>query len=235
MQIQAGGRFTAANMPLVDLIGMAYGMPAAFARARIVKGPTWIATDQFDIAARAHGNLSADAFSHQLPAMLRALLESRFALQAHTEPRQQLAYGLFITRPDGALGPHLHRAQPVDCADRTSERTPAPSSTVERLPCGLRHKFGNLSGRSTTLSQLADSLAVWVGHAVVDHTGLAGVYDFDLSWTPAEMPAHAQPSIDPNGPPLYFAIQEQLGLTLVPRNEQMDMVVVDHIEHPTED
>jgi uncharacterized protein (TIGR03435 family) len=103
-----------------------------------------------------------------------------------------------------------------------------------RPPCGVRNKFGNISGRSATLSQLADSLAIWIGHAVVDHTALAGAYDFDLSWTPAEVPAHAQPPIERNGPPLYIALHEQLGLTLVSRWEQIDVLVIDHVEHPIE-
>jgi hypothetical protein len=94
VQVQPGGRFTAANMPLMDLIGMAYGIPAAFARARIVGGPAWITVDRFDIAAKTRGNWAGDAFSQHLPAMLRTLLESRFAFKAHTEPRQLPAYGL---------------------------------------------------------------------------------------------------------------------------------------------
>jgi uncharacterized protein (TIGR03435 family) len=72
---------------------------------------------------------------------------------------------------------------------------------------------------------------------VEDRTGLAGTFEFDLEWTP-ELPAPADappgPPIDPNGPSLFTALKEQLGLKLDPQKDHIDVLVVDHAEHPTE-
>ena len=72
---------------------------------------------------------------------------------------------------------------------------------------------------------------------VEDHTGLAGTFEFDLEWTPVlPVPADAPPAppVDPNGPPLFTALREQLGLKLEPAKNLIDILVVDHAERPTE-
>lgn len=84
-----------------------------------------------------------------------------------------------------------------------------------------------------------------VNRIVLDRTGLTGGYDFDLTWTPDQMPpllaggpppgAPAFPPIDPNGPSLFAAVQEQLGLKLDSTKGPVDIVVVDSAEPPTED
>jgi uncharacterized protein (TIGR03435 family) len=68
----------------------------------------------------------------------------------------------------------------------------------------------------------------------VDHTGITGVFDIDLTWTP-EQGSVGSPRIDPNGPPIFVAIQEQLGLKLESHKGPVDVLVIDHVEHPTED
>jgi uncharacterized protein (TIGR03435 family) len=96
------------------------------------------------------------------------------------------------------------------------------------------------------MAQLANSLSPWVNRIVVDRTGLTGVYEFDLKWTPDQMPqggppgapppgAPPLPSIDPNGPSIFTAVQEQLGLKLDSTKAPVDVLVVDHVEPPTDD
>jgi uncharacterized protein (TIGR03435 family) len=73
---------------------------------------------------------------------------------------------------------------------------------------------------------------------IEDHTRLTGTFEFDLEWTPVlPVPADAPPAppVDPNGPPLFTALREQLGLKLEPAKNLIDIVVVDHAERPTED
>ena len=101
---------------------------------------------------------------------------------------------------------------------------------------------GQMSGGGNPLSQLATTLSQWVQRVVVDRTGLAGDFDFDLTWTPDQIPqgppppgAPALPAIDPNGPSIYAAVQEQLGLKLDSQKGPVDVLVVDSVEHPTED
>ena len=90
-----------------------------------------------------------------------------------------------------------------------------------------------------TMQQLATNLAIRVERPVVDKTGLAGRFEFNLAFTPDRMPDGAPPPgvppIDPNGPGIFTAIQEQLGLKLVPAKAQTDVIVIDSVEHPTPD
>jgi uncharacterized protein (TIGR03435 family) len=72
---------------------------------------------------------------------------------------------------------------------------------------------------------------------VIDKTGLSGRYAFTLAWTPEKLPEGTPPAgippIDPNGPPLVTALQEQLGLKLQPVRSRLEVVVIDSIEQPT--
>ena len=87
---------------------------------------------------------------------------------------------------------------------------------------------------------------MFVGRVVLDRTGLTGHYDFNLTWTPDQMPQRApgtppdQPirfngvDIDPNGPSIFTAVQEQLGLKLDSQRGPVDMLVIDRAERPVE-
>ena len=87
-----------------------------------------------------------------------------------------------------------------------------------------------------TVTILARELAQVVGRVVVDKTGLNGSYDLKLRWTPANAPPPMlNGAPDPNAPPdLFTAIQEQLGLKLESAKGPVQVLVVDHIERPTE-
>ena len=94
------------------------------------------------------------------------------------------------------------------------------------------------------MAQLTNVLARFVNRTVVDKTGLTGNYDLDLQWTPDQMPqgrgdpppgAPALPAIDPNGPSIFTAVQEQLGLKLDSTRGSVDVLVIDRAEHPMED
>jgi uncharacterized protein (TIGR03435 family) len=94
------------------------------------------------------------------------------------------------------------------------------------------------------MTRLSEILAGNLGRLVVDKTGLAGFYDLDLVYTPDQIPGpppgpvpqgFQMPVIDPNGPSLTTAIQEQLGLKLESTRGPVEVVVIDRIERPTED
>ena len=96
------------------------------------------------------------------------------------------------------------------------------------------------------MEQLATTLARVVKRTVLDRTNLAGAYDFDLQWTPEGLPQRPldggdQPmrlngfDIDPNGPSIFIALQEQLGLKLQPQDGPVDVLVIDSVEQPTPD
>ena len=228
-----GDRVTIVNLSLRALIRFAYRPIDA---ARIVGGPSWIDNDRFDITAKA----AAPTSPAQLTLMLRTLLADRFQLAAHTETRDDSIYALVIARSDGRLGPNLHPAA-ADCA---TLRATAPAGWAQ--PNGS-NPCGNLGGippgamivRGVPLIQLG-VLAGEVGRKIVDKTGLTGNFDWDLTWTPQasqERPFDRQrfPTVDPDGPSIFTALQEQLGLKLESQRDMSEFLVIDGVERPSED
>lgn len=103
---------------------------------------------------------------------------------------------------------------------------------------------GELASTGAPLELLTAQLSARLGHPVIDKTGLKGVYAFNLHWTPdateaehlkqSGEPVASEPTPEANGPSLTNALQDQLGLKLVPRTEPMQVLVIDHVEQPSE-
>ena len=97
------------------------------------------------------------------------------------------------------------------------------------------------------MTQIIQFLSPSVNRVVMDRTGLTGNFDLDLQWTPERLPQPApgtpadQPirvngtDIDPNGPSIFTALQEQLGLKLDSTKGPVDVLVIDHVEQPGPD
>jgi uncharacterized protein (TIGR03435 family) len=120
---------------------------------------------------------------------------------------------------------------------------PGPLALDGPPPCGSRGGgFGRFRAGGTTMEQLAANLSGSAQRVVTDKTGLAGYYDVMLTYTPdpAQLPLAPPPpgvelpAIDPNGPSLFTAIQEQLGLELRSARGPVDVLVIESIERPTE-
>jgi uncharacterized protein (TIGR03435 family) len=248
MQVQPGGRFTAINVTLRILIRNAYRLQDS----QIVGGPGWMSDDHFDVVAKAEsGDGPGDPFAAEKPGettrgqlMIRALLADRFKLETHEETREMPIYALVPAHADGKLGPQLHQSE-TDCnaivaaaRARGAVPPPAPPQPGDRVPCGMRIGPGNLTAGSSTMTQFANSLSMFVGRIVEDRTGLAGNFDFNLTWTPDQMPQRPpgapEPPIDPNGASIFTALQEQLGLKLDSQKGPVRVLVIDRAEHPTE-
>ncbi len=233
MQIQ-GGRYTATNFPLRSLIMNAYRV----SHAQLLSGPSWL-TDRFDIVAKAEGNPPPA----QMQLMMRRLLADRFKLIVHTDTRELPIYALVVGRSDGKLGSQLRTAA-VDCtASRGRLTSPGSSSTspLERPTCGMTTRGGNLIAGGITMTDLAATLAGYVNRIVQDHTGLTGNFDLDLRWTPDQLgnqpPGSPSPAALPlaDGPSIFTAMQEQLGLKLESQKAPLDVLIIDRVEKPTED
>jgi uncharacterized protein (TIGR03435 family) len=241
---EPGGRFRATNTPLRLLIRLAYQVQDF----QIVGGPGWIDSERFDIVAKAEGVPPLP----QIRLMLRSLLEDRFKLVARSETRELPIYALVIARADGKTRPEL-RPSGAECAPLTlwpGAPPPPPPPAGPANPgrgaprCPSMFVPGRTSARAVTMAQLATTLSQFVSRFVIDRTGLSGNFDFDLQWTPDQLPlgppggavpgAPGPPPVDLNGPSIFTALQEQLGLKLEPQRGPVDVLVIDRAEQPTD-
>lgn len=227
--IETGDRVTISNAPLRTIIQATYRLNDR----QLIAGPGWIASERFDINAKADRRVPAD----QLRAMLQRLLSDRFKLAVHTETRDEPIYSLVVARRDRTLGPKMHTAA-ADCERlRAAARGGAPPGP-NTAPCGMVMRPGHLAARGMRLGQIARFLSREAGRRVVDRTGLTGTYDWDVEFTPkaflgASFDRNRFPNINPDGPSIFAAVQEQLGLKLEAENGEGTVLVIDHVERPT--
>ena len=134
------------------------------------------------------------------------------------------------------------RQSPVDCAGQRRNARPASDADTrsQAQTCRANNYPGRING-PLSMAELAGTFVIWVdGRDVRDRTGLTGTFDVDLNWTPdrlGPLPLNAPPelvrareAIDPNGPSLFTAVQEQLGLRLEPKKDKVEVCVIDRID-----
>lgn len=225
----SNGRFTATNAHLMMLIMNAYGVQPY----QIIGDPSWSKSDGFSIEAK--GDPNADRT--QVLLMLRSLLEDRFQLRFHRETKDLPEYVLTVTKG----GAKLPQSKEGECVNADPNQPMMPGAA---LPCGMpRIGFsGTLTGRKLSMAQLVQTLAMTLNRPVTDHTGITQTFDVDLKFAPDEATAGlprpmgpAADASDPSGPPsILIAIQEQLGLKLESTKGPVEVMVIDHVEKPSE-
>ncbi|MEP7354347.1 MAG: M56 and DUF3738 domain-containing protein [Acidobacteriota bacterium] len=212
-----GDQFIATNMNLAGLLRFAFDAEAF----QISSGPSWMSSDRFDIDAKGAFPLS----KQQAREMLQALLEERFKLKLRSETKQSPVYELLAAK--GGL-----KVKEAKCVG-----TPSPSNPCGAFSVSTR---GLLVGRAVSMTEFAAVLGPMVSRSVFDNTGATGNYNFDLKWTPdknnePQGPGDADaPPTDPNGPSLYTALAEQLGLKLNTATRPLTMWVIESAERPSE-
>lgn len=241
-----GGLFSATNFPLVTYIFFAYNIVGNRAHFLVPQLPGWVMSERFDIQARAGGNPTKD----QMRVMMRSLLAERFKLAVHTEGREVPVLAFVLAKP-GKTGPQL-QAHPLDAPCQTSVElasapNPVPDMFSQKIPGGFPAMCNGilgipasvpgrsrLGGRNVTIGFMADMLSqrVDVGRPIVDATGLKGTFDFLLEFTPESK--SPTPAADPDGPSFEQAVRDQLGLKLQSRRTSMEIIVLDHVDHPSE-
>jgi uncharacterized protein (TIGR03435 family) len=195
------GLITVENASLRKIILGAYNIPDD--RDYVLIGPPWLGTEHFDIQAR----FPADTAIPQVRQMMQALLAERFKLELHHETRQLPSYALVVEKS----GLKIHS---VEIGQPRTVSGP-----------------GRLQATKIPMQKLADLLARIMGQPVTDATGLSGVFDFTLEWSPlasAQSEAGGRDAAD--GASIFTALQEQLGLKLESRKGPVDVLVVDRIE-----
>jgi uncharacterized protein (TIGR03435 family) len=185
-------------------------------RSRIAGGPEWMTSTRFEFVATTTGDTSQAVFDERLPQLLRHVLEDRFRLRGHMEMRPLPLYALVTARRNGALGPLLRRSDP---------RAEPWNASGQEYISAIRMDMDTLASRLTGLNA--------AGRVVTNGTGLTGEFDIDLFWSPARTAVGGSVPPEVDGPSLFTAVQEQLGLKLQPRTELQDVFVVDYLERPT--
>jgi uncharacterized protein (TIGR03435 family) len=84
-----------------------------------------------------------------------------------------------------------------------------------------------------SLNEPANTLSRRVGRPVINRTGLAGEFQFELSWLQDMQAVAAAPAAANDGPSLFSALQEQLGLKLEPSRGPVEFLVIESVERPT--
>ncbi len=236
------GRFVMTNIPLRPLIQMAYKLPVTGNQGLIIGAPDWVDQITWDIEAKADGNPPRE----EVLLMIQTLLADRFKLALHRETHQLPVYAL-VARQPGKTGPQLvpHAADNSTC-QRPSNQPPAvtqPGTQPPRLlpPCGGDFRVGGGHiGVEATMETLAKSLSYFqqIDRAVIDRTGLTGTFDINLDYLPFVRGAQPNADLtgaDPSLPSTIFtALEEQLGLKLEATTGPVDVVVIDHVEQPSE-
>ncbi|MGP0019114.1 MAG: TIGR03435 family protein [Candidatus Sulfotelmatobacter sp.] len=239
---------TARGATLQTVLGLAYGV-----QADLISGaPDWVSAEKYDIDLKLPDSPKSDtskmtfACTHdcppggaigvqQLQSTLQAVLAERFKLTVHREIRNLPIYELVVAEG----GPKLKETATsyINPNGINGPEGPLPPKGMMKMGPG------ELTDHGTTLAPLVEQLSWQLGHTVVDKTGLKGNYDFSVRWTPGESeagmmklmgsaPVTEGASSVSSGPTLFTAIEDQLGLKLVPQTAPMQVLVIDHVEKP---
>lgn len=231
------------------LIGGAYVVKDVNGRrpprgATIEGGPAWVESDLYTINAEAGGAPGEDMM---LGPMMQALLEDRFHLKIHRETREIPVYVLTVAKG----GPKLRPFVEGTCTEHVpGAARPGPD---EKPWCGTGGMRTVRNGPNVTWDEVGASflnfsvfLGIVLDRPVIDKTGITGTFDFHLAFAPDETtagvaspfaPESSSSAVPPDparGPSIFTAFQEQLGLKLEAGKGRNEVLVIDHIERPSE-
>jgi bla regulator protein BlaR1 len=243
------GRFSV-GFQLPRYISFAYKLTLTpeLRQAMLARLPKWIDTDVVEIEAKAAGNPTKD----QMRLMMQSLLAERFHLAVHYETQDTPIYALTLIKP-ATWGPKLIRHADGPSCDVSGPQNPAtgmsdPGADVFPTKCETQTSVPGKNGRilqgsrNTTMTLLAESLGrMGGGRPVVDRTGITDRIDYRLEWTlesniPSNGPRIPSVEVEPDPNPVTFmdAVREQLGLRLQSTKAPLRILVIDHIERPSE-
>ncbi|HVW08674.1 MAG TPA: TIGR03435 family protein [Bryobacteraceae bacterium] len=248
--VKNGGHFSADGFPLATYLSFAFQLVGSEANAAVEQLPGWAVNDRFAIEARTDGDPAKDT-KEQMRLMMRSLLAERFGLKTHYETRQVSIFAVTFVKA-GKPGPQLQQ-HPEDAAcDTVLTRAGAaavsltdtagiyPKQCGGMLPMPAsapgRFRFG---ARNVTMDFIAKQLTSLgdLERPAVDQTGLEGTFDFVLEFVPdVSIREQGYPDYqpDPTGPTFSEAVREQLGLKLESTKAPSQVLVIDRVEHPTQ-
>jgi uncharacterized protein (TIGR03435 family) len=209
--LPGGQEYRAQRVPVLLIISLMYKVPIR----QITGGPGWLATDLWDIQAKADHSYNID----DLHAMFQNLLTDEFKLRFHKENREGSVYALL--------------------QDKSGSKMKANTSEEDfKIPIA-RGPDGTVAGTRVPMQYFAWWLGQQVlqreGRPVIDRTGLTGNYDFNLSFAPDLPPDAPRDNLPPgllDRPTIFDALRQQLGLKLEPGKGPVEFFVIDSAEKP---
>jgi uncharacterized protein (TIGR03435 family) len=218
-QLPGGQTYEAIGVPLKMIMTVAYTVTDR----QISGGPDWINTDRWTIETKAERSGTSD----ELHDALARLLEDRFKLKVRHEKRDMPCYILTVDKKGAKMPVH-------------------PAADLVHEPIAGRFDNGemHLTGQNATMNYFAFFLSRGLDRNVIDQTGLTEHYDIDYHYVP-ELPnggrgadggpalINGQP-VSLDGPTIFTALREQLGLQLEKGKGPVDFLVVEHVEKPSE-
>jgi len=220
----------------------------------IERAPAWVSSDLYTIDAKAEGAPGQPAM---LGPMVQSLLEDRFHLKLHRETRSGPAYELTVAKGGSRLttnnGVCSVDVPPAAVPRDSTTGRPVPGFSSGRVsppsqpgvPCRLMLNLTNgpnqlFISSAITIDGFCSYLSRATAHSVVDKTGLRDKYDIRLEYLP-DQPAPGHTALDRSdapadiqpGPSLLTAVEQQLGLKLLPFKGTRQVIVIDHIEKPS--
>jgi len=205
-----GGRITAKNVTMKFLIQQAYSVRDF----QIIGAPSWAGNDRYDINAKADGD--ENIAPEQLRVMMQGLLADRFQLAFHKETKELPVYALVVGKGGSKLKEGAAGMGPQ-----------------------IRMGRGLINGQGMGMDMLSTQLSNILGRSVIDKTGLTGAYEIKLEFTPEGgggmvQRDGAEPAPPADGPTIFTALQEQLGLKLESSKGPVTILVIDKAEKPSE-
>jgi uncharacterized protein (TIGR03435 family) len=213
---------------------------------QISGGPGWTQSESYDLAAKAEG---AARVEQMMGPMLRALLEDRFKLKIHRETKEMPVYALTVAKS----GFKLHPLKEDGCVaiDLNRLPTPAPGQPMPNFCGNISMRMGGQSvtmdGHGMSVKDFSARLSTMVDRKVIDKSGVTGLFDFHLEFAPDEATTmfrggrggggdagNPAPAAEVAGPSIFDALQEQMGLKLLPDKGPVESLVIDHAEKPSE-
>ena len=174
-----------------------------------ISGPEWLQADRFDVLAKNDEPATVD----QLKLMMQSLLAERFKLTFHRQTKDLSSFLMTIAKGGLKLKESAEGTKPY--------RENTAVSTI---------------ARAMTMKEFGDFLSGPLRRPIVDMTGLTGRYDFTLDFTPY-LPRGEQAmkvSFDDTTGIVIAAMQGELGLKLESKKETVEVLMIDHVEHPSD-
>ncbi len=226
-------------------IETAYGIPN-HSEARVLGGPAWIGSDEYVIQGKVPDEIR-ETMQKMTPAeqanetrmMQQMLLQERFKLKVHFETREMPVFEL-VAAKGGLKIKEVSPPPPGPLPPRRAGEPLPPGSSMR----GIGNGHATMTAMATTMPAFINMMANQDdldGRPIVDKTGFTGNFDVvGMTWAPSRVPPGTPfgfggtASPDPGGASLFTALEETLGMKLVPGKAQVEVVVIDSIERPSE-